>query len=566
LCVLASNQQKKREKETMTPLDAAAAATEERSFVRKLFEAAAGGDFAALKSHVDGYVLSHDDVTAEGLLTQVKDAGKRTALHFACQSVPRGENSGDADIVEELVLSEWLSGDAVNALIRMKDREGMTPLMVASLCGNHPVVGRRVAALLRAAGGGGPKLGLARSRTGATALHYAAGAGASAPVIEALYGAGNVAIGTFSRQSGTPLQWAAGAPAGANFTGTLRALLDCAGVDVNAASAASSSSSEPTAAIPPALHLAVAAENDVHGAFLVRQAAERGIDLTPTLEFILQPGSVSIYHMVADTNLVGTLAALLEYQGNRDADKLSDVIQQKNGEGLTPLQCAAKEGSKGCLLLLLPGENNTEENAVRYMEEWKAIHKEDEKTVGSESATAPPPSLPTNDGSKEGSARDPIEVKAEEQAALVLGSRMGVVTEKQKKEAQHSKATGNRHFADKEWEDAARQYSTAISHDPTDATFYSNRSACYVLLREPEKALRDAVVARHLRPDWPKAAYRVSVARLELGRHEDAAVAAYEGLRMDPDNDELKTLLQTCVEKGRKDFAASKKEETNAKN
>ncbi|CAM9696902.1 unnamed protein product, partial [Laminaria digitata] len=35
-------------------------------------------------------------------------------------------------------------------------------------------------------------------------------------------------------------------------------------------------------------------------------------------------------------------------------------------------------------------------------------------------------------------------------------------------------------------------------------------------------------VCRRLKPDWPKACYRMAVARLALGRHEDAALAAWE--------------------------------------
>lgn len=35
-------------------------------------------------------------------------------------------------------------------------------------------------------------------------------------------------------------------------------------------------------------------------------------------------------------------------------------------------------------------------------------------------------------------------------------------------------------------------------------------------------------VCRRLKPDWQKACYRMAVARLALGRFEDAALAAWE--------------------------------------
>ncbi|CAN0463564.1 unnamed protein product [Ectocarpus sp. 8 AP-2014] len=70
-------------------------------------------------------------------------------------------------------------------------------------------------------------------------------------------------------------------------------------------------------------------------------------------------------------------------------------------------------------------------------------------------------------------------------------------------------------------------------------------------MKDYEKALVDAEVCRRLKPDWPKACYRMAVARLALGRFEDAALAAWEGVQLDNDNAQLKSLLQTCVEKGR---------------
>ena len=94
--------------------------------------------------------------------------------------------------------------------------------------------------------------------------------------------------------------------------------------------------------------------------------------------------------------------------------------------------------------------------------------------------------------------------------------------------------------------------------NPSDATYYSNRSACFLQLDQLEPALKDATISRVLRPDWPKAAYRVAVARLALKRYEDAAVAAWEGLAQDPTNDELKSLLKKCVKKGRQEHLLSK--------
>jgi cytochrome c-type biogenesis protein CcmH/NrfG len=53
----------------------------------------------------------------------------------------------------------------------------------------------------------------------------------------------------------------------------------------------------------------------------------------------------------------------------------------------------------------------------------------------------------------------------------------------------------------------------------------------------------------------------VATARLAQQRYEDAAVAAWEGLQLEPENAELKELLQRCVQKGRREHQKMKKEQ-----
>jgi hypothetical protein len=52
--------------------------------------------------------------------------------------------------------------------------------------------------------------------------------------------------------------------------------------------------------------------------------------------------------------------------------------------------------------------------------------------------------------------------------------------------------------------------------DPDDATLYSNRSACWLLIGVGDKALVDANQCRKMRPDWPKACYRQGAALMLL--------------------------------------------------
>ncbi|THG18065.1 hypothetical protein TEA_019459 [Camellia sinensis var. sinensis] len=54
-------------------------------------------------------------------------------------------------------------------------------------------------------------------------------------------------------------------------------------------------------------------------------------------------------------------------------------------------------------------------------------------------------------------------------------------------------------------------------------TVYARRSLCYLLCDQPDAALRDAMQAQIVYPDWPVAFYMQSVALAKLDMHQDAA-------------------------------------------
>ena len=490
---------------TLTPEEKNARMGQERTFLSNLLESALRGQGDKVVTLTESYA-KENNWTNEAVLSQCKDAQKRTALHFACRSP---SDVAENDILHILLLNKWLSTNAIETIVRQKDQDGLTPLMMAAQHSNKTIGKARVAILLKV---GGSKLALGRSNIGATALHYAAGAGATHNTIHLLAKAATIAVTTTSQKGGTPLHWAAALKG--DYTETLTALIEC-GADIEAHN---------EQGLTP-LMLAAAAGNDLHSKWFVQAGA------SPTS---VLPGNVTIYHIAADLNLVGTLAELLEKYpetSQQDIIRTNDAVE-------TPLDLACQENHLGCVMLL-KGYNDID-MAKQYMLEHKS------KLGPRKNEGPPPPDTDQNVLNME----DPTEQEAKQRATEILQQ---FISEDSKTMSLELKGRGNQHFVNKEWAQAIDYYSQAIELDPSNETFYSNRSAAYLPFGETEKALSDAMVCTVLKKDWAKAFYRLAVARMELGRFEDAAVSAWDGLQLDQQNDELKQLLQKCVKKGRKE-------------
>ena len=72
-------------------------------------------------------------------------------------------------------------------------------------------------------------------------------------------------------------------------------------------------------------------------------------------------------------------------------------------------------------------------------------------------------------------------------------------------------------------------------------------------MKKYDHALYDAEVCRKLDSTWSKGCFRLAAARMALGLYEDAAVAAFEGCKLDEKNEELKCLLREAVAKGQEE-------------
>ncbi|XP_023327875.1 dnaJ homolog subfamily C member 7 isoform X1 [Eurytemora carolleeae] len=83
--------------------------------------------------------------------------------------------------------------------------------------------------------------------------------------------------------------------------------------------------------------------------------------------------------------------------------------------------------------------------------------------------------------------------------------------------ADERKEEGNQLYKLKNYRDALQKYSEAIDLCPQCAAFYTNRSACYLMLGQPKQALEDAKTATSIEPDFNKGWSRVAKCSLMLG-------------------------------------------------
>mmetsp|Transcript_27942 Transcript_27942/g.43404 ORF Transcript_27942/g.43404 Transcript_27942/m.43404 type:complete len:535 (-) Transcript_27942:345-1949(-) len=509
----------------------------ERKFLGQLFEAARSANFSELSNLASDYAIA-SGVPVEQVITSSKDGNKRTVLHFACLS--KGKDDKDEDDIVELILHTYLhkfnnaERSEILDFVRQKDKSGNTPLMLVCQLGNTNLAVKRAGILMKH---GGTKQVLARAKSGATALHFAATQG-HVELLPKLVEHGKAALHAMST-SGTPLHWAAGAGSD-NSSAESRMRLVATIEELIRLGAKPDLVSEQ--GITP-LILAIASNNDANATILVRNGADRGIILK---------GNVTVFHMAADLNLKGTLSALLDDQNDKaTADVIEKCLALQNFEGRTPLQMAVKEKHVEAVRLLMPGGEH--ENDLDSAKLFIDKHKDE---IGEAFEANDEPIVNGRTDWKDLEER----VKKSAEALIQQESENSVITPKRKEQGAAMKAEGNDHFGKKKWSDAITAYSKAIEFNPCDATYYSNRSACYMELKHYEKALEDGYFSRFLKMDWAKACFRISKAKLALEDYEDAAVWAWNGVTLDNTNDELKRLMQKCINLGKK-----KHKETKAK-
>ncbi|CAN6319330.1 unnamed protein product [Urochloa humidicola] len=78
-------------------------------------------------------------------------------------------------------------------------------------------------------------------------------------------------------------------------------------------------------------------------------------------------------------------------------------------------------------------------------------------------------------------------------------------------------------FKDRDFKEAIDCYSQFVDVGTmVSPTVFARRSLCYLMFDQPDAALRDAMQAQIVSPDWPTAFYMQSVALSKLNMQSDA--------------------------------------------
>jgi len=129
--------------------------------------------------------------------------------------------------------------------------------------------------------------------------------------------------------------------------------------------------------------------------------------------------------------------------------------------------------------------------------------------------------------------REKAKQKAKEEAVSPKGEV--------KDSAEMLKEKAGKAYAANEFDRALELYTKAIEIDGTNASLYSNRSLTYLNKKNYANALADAEKCIELKKDWSRGYLRKGIALMALLRYPEAHGAFSEGLKVDANDEQLKT-------------------------
>lgn len=106
--------------------------------------------------------------------------------------------------------------------------------------------------------------------------------------------------------------------------------------------------------------------------------------------------------------------------------------------------------------------------------------------------------------------------------------------------AEEHRQKGNELFKGGNYPGAIKEYDEGIKRDPNSVAIYSNRCATYIKLMVMDQALKDADKCLELDPKFVKAYLRKGNCHHLMKEYHKAMKAYDDGLKIEPDNAEIK--------------------------
>ncbi|XP_057811275.1 hsp70-Hsp90 organizing protein 3-like [Salvia miltiorrhiza] len=135
--------------------------------------------------------------------------------------------------------------------------------------------------------------------------------------------------------------------------------------------------------------------------------------------------------------------------------------------------------------------------------------------------------------------------------------------------ADEEREKGNQYFKEQKYPEAIKHYTEALKRNPKDPKAYSNRAASYTKLGAMPEGLKDAEKCIELDPTFTKGYTRKGAVQFFMKEYDKALETYQEGLKHDPNNQELLDGVRRCVEQinkaSRGDFSPDELKERQAK-
>ncbi|WRX18233.1 Tetratricopeptide repeat 1 - like 7 [Theobroma cacao] len=113
--------------------------------------------------------------------------------------------------------------------------------------------------------------------------------------------------------------------------------------------------------------------------------------------------------------------------------------------------------------------------------------------------------------------------------------------------ADEEREKGNECFKQQKYPEAVKHYTESLRRNPKDPKAYSNRAACYTKLGALPEGLKDAEKCIELDPTFSKGYTRKGAVQFFMKEYEKALDTYQEGLKHDPNNQELLDGARKCV-------------------